>query len=210
MNERLAALFASLSSASTTPTGPVTHIIVGLGNPGAQYDKTRHNVGFHAIDKLAAEHHISITRSRFSALCGEGTIEGAHVLLMKPQTFMNLSGDAVAEAANYYHIPADHILIFCDDISFEPGHLRIRRKGSAGGHNGLKSIIFRLGTDTFPRMKIGVGQKPHPDYDLADWVLSNIPDDKQKDVSLTYDHICKATLLWLKGNIEQAMNTYSN
>ena len=210
MNERLAALFASLSSASTTPTGPVTHIIVGLGNPGAQYDKTRHNVGFHAIDKLAAEHHISITRSRFSALCGEGTIEGAHVLLMKPQTFMNLSGDAVAEAANYYHIPADHILIFCDDISFEPGHLRIRRKGSAGGHNGLKSIIFRLGTDTFPRMKIGVGQKPHPNYDLADWVLSNIPDDKQKDVSLTYDHICKATLLWLKGNIEQAMNTYSN
>lgn len=209
MNDRLAALFASLRS-STAPKGPVTHIIVGLGNPGVQYDKTRHNVGFHALDTLAATHHISVTRSRFSALCGEGTIGGAHILLMKPQTFMNLSGDAVAEAANYYHIPADHILVLCDDVSFDVGHLRIRRKGSAGGHNGLKSIISRLGEDTFPRMKIGVGQKPHPDYDLADWVLSNIPDDKQKDLAQVYDHICVATALWLDGKIEQAMNTYSN
>lgn len=209
MNQRLMDLFASLKSTSPTPKGPVTHLIAGLGNPGQTYDKNRHNVGFHAIDKLAEQYHISIKSARFQALTGEGEIGGCHVLLMKPQTFMNLSGDAVKAAADYYRIPPQNILVFCDDISFEPGQLRIRRKGSAGGHNGLKSIIAKLGDDGFPRVKIGVGKKPHPDYDLADWVLSNLPKDAEARMAEVYAKTADAVPLILEGKIEEAMNAFS-
>ena len=184
-------------------------LIVGLGNPGKEYEKTRHNGGFLALDKLAERHRIPITSSRFQALVGEGMIGDVHVLLMKPQTFMNLSGDAVKAAADYYKIPAENIIVFCDDISFAPGQMRIRRKGSAGGHNGLKSIIGRLGGDGFPRVKIGVGQKPHPDYDLADWVLGNLPKETEPQMKMVYESITEATPLLLQGKIEEAMNQFS-
>ena len=209
MDSRLAELFASLKSSSPTPKGPVTHIVVGLGNPGKQYERTRHNVGFHAIDRLAEKYKIDIKSSRFQALVGEGMIGDIHVLLMKPQTYMNLSGDAVKAAADYYKIPSEKILVYCDDISFAPGQMRIRRKGSAGGHNGLKSMIFRLGGDNFPRVKIGVGQKPHPDYDLADWVLGNLPTEEEGKMKEVYESITLATPLLLQGKIEEAMNQYS-
>ncbi|MBO5788782.1 MAG: aminoacyl-tRNA hydrolase [Clostridia bacterium] len=209
MNSRLDELFASLHLSSPTPKGPITYLIVGLGNPGAKYDKNRHNVGFHAIDVLAEKHRISIKNAKFHALVGEGEIAGQHVMLMKPQTFMNLSGEAVREAANYYHIAPDHIIVYCDDVSFDVGHMRIRRKGSAGGHNGLKSIIAELGSDQFPRVKIGVGQKPHPDYDLADWVLGDLPAEAQKVMPDLYAKVAEATEMILEGHIEQAMNQYS-
>jgi PTH1 family peptidyl-tRNA hydrolase len=206
---RLAELFASIKTSSPAPKGPLTHIIVGLGNPGKQYENTRHNVGFQAIDQLAADHKIDIRSSRFQALVGEGMIGETHVLLMKPQTYMNLSGDAVKAAADYYHIAPEHILVYCDDISFDVGQMRIRRKGSAGGHNGLKSMISRLGGDNFPRVKIGVGQKPHPDYDLADWVLSNLPKEAQDKMKAVYQNISRATLLLLEDKFEEAMNQFS-
>ena len=209
MNNRLAELFASLKSSAPTPKGPVTHIVVGLGNPGKQYEKNRHNVGFHAIDKLAETYKIEIKSSRFQALVGEGMIGEFHVLLMKPQTYMNLSGDAVKAAADYYKIPTEQILVYCDDISFSPGQMRIRAKGSAGGHNGLKSMISRLGGDHFPRVKIGVGQKPHPDYDLADWVLGNLPAEEEPKMRQVYQNITDATPLLLQGKMEEAMNKYS-
>ena len=209
MNSRLAELFASLKHSSPAPKGPITHLIVGLGNPGKQYENNRHNVGFHAIDKLAEKHGIEVKSSRFHALVGEGMIGEHHVLLLKPQTFMNLSGEAVKAAADYYKIPAEQIFVFCDDVSFDVGQMRIRKKGSAGGHNGLKSIIGQLGTDGFPRLKIGVGKKPHPDYDLADWVLGDLPKDTQPKISEVYLAVADATSLLLDGKFEEAANKFS-
>ena len=209
MNSRLAELFASLKHSSPAPKGPITHLIVGLGNPGKQYENNRHNVGFHAVDKLAEKHGIEVKSSRFHALVGEGMIGEHHVLLLKPQTFMNLSGEAVKAAADYYKIPAEQIFVFCDDVSFDVGQMRIRKKGSAGGHNGLKSIIGQLGTDGFPRLKIGVGKKPHPDYDLADWVLGDLPKDTQPKISEVYLAVADATSLLLDGKVEEAANKYS-
>ncbi len=209
MNSRLAELFASLKHSSPAPKGPITHLVVGLGNPGKQYENNRHNVGFHAIDKLAEKHGIEVKSSRFHALVGEGMIGEHHVLLLKPQTFMNLSGEAVKAAADYYKIPAEQIFVFCDDVSFDVGQMRIRKKGSAGGHNGLKSIIGQLGTDGFPRLKIGVGKKPHPDYDLADWVLGDLPKDSQPKISEVYLAVADATSLLLDGKFEEAANKFS-
>ena len=209
MNSRLAELFASLKHSSPAPKGPITHLIVGLGNPGKQYENNRHNVGFHAIDKLAEKHGIEVKSSRFHALVGEGMIGEHHVLLLKPQTFMNLSGEAVKAAADYYKIPAEQIFVFCDDVSFDVGQMRIRKKGSAGGHNGLKSILGQLGTDGFPRLKIGVGKKPHPDYDLADWVLGDLPKDTQPKISEVYLAVADATSLLLDGKFEEAANKFS-
>ena len=209
MNSRLAELFASLKHSSPAPKGPITHLIVGLGNPGKQYENNRHNVGFHAIDKLAEKHGIEVKSSRFHALVGEGMIGEHHVLLLKPQTFMNLSGEAVKAAADYYKIPAAQIFVFCDDVSFDVGQMRIRKKGSAGGHNGLKSMIGQLGTDGFPRLKIGVGKKPHPDYDLADWVLGDLPKDSQPKMNEVYLAVADATSLLLDGKFEEAANKYS-
>ena len=166
------------SKKADVPAGPVDFLIVGLGNPGKEYDNTRHNAGFMAVDRIAGELGVKIDRLKFKSLCGDGMLAGHRVLLMKPSTFMNLSGQAVQEAAAFYKIPMERVLVFLDDISLEPGHVRIRRKGTDGGHNGLKNIIYLTGSDQFPRVKIGVGAKPHPDYDLADWVLSNVTEEE--------------------------------
>ena len=169
-------LFKQIESSGTGSAGkPVSFLIAGLGNPGTEYLATRHNVGFCAVDALAAKFGIRIDRAKYHALIGEGMIGDFRVLLMKPQTFMNSSGTAIAEAANFYKLDPAHILVYSDDISLAPGRLRVRAKGSAGGHNGLKSIIECIGSDAFPRIKIGVGEKPNPEYDLADWVLGKLP-----------------------------------
>ncbi len=158
----------------------VEWLVVGLGNPGERYIKTRHNAGFRALDAHCQQSGQKIDRLKFKALVGEGTFGGARVLFMKPQTFMNLSGEAVKEAADFYKIPAERIVVLFDDISLEVGRLRVRPKGSAGGQNGIKNIIAQLGSEKFPRVKIGVGAKPHPEYDLADWVLSRMTDAEEE------------------------------
>lgn len=188
---------------------PITHIVAGLGNPGAEYAKTRHNAGFIAIDDIAARCGVKIDRLKFHALVAEATVGGARALLMKPQTFMNSSGEAIGEAASFYKIPPENILILHDEISFEPGKMRIRRKGSAGGHNGLKSIISHLSSDAFPRIKIGVGQKPTPDYDLVDWVLGKFSTDDISRIQAELDNIFASAELILLGKIDEAMNKYS-
>lgn len=159
--------------------GGISWLVVGLGNPGDAYRSTRHNAGFMAIDEIARTLGTTVDRARFHALTGEATIGELRILLMKPMTMMNLSGQAVGEAARFYKLPPERVLVFSDDITLAPGRLRVRAKGSAGGHNGLKSIIEQLGSDAFPRIRMGVGEKPHPDMDLADWVLSSFtPDEK--------------------------------
>ncbi len=166
-------LFRQISTNKNATQSPISWIIVGLGNPGEEYRNTRHNAGFLTVDALADRLGVHIDRMKFHALTTEVTIGDCRVLLLKPMTYMNESGVAVSEAAAFYKISADHILVISDDISLSPGKLRLRRKGSAGGQKGLKSIIERLGTEDFPRLRMGVGAKPHPDYDLASWVLSN-------------------------------------
>lgn len=188
---------------------PVTHIIAGLGNPGAKYERTRHNAGFIAIDYIAERSGVKIDRVKFRSLVSEATLGGVRVLLMKPQTLMNNSGLAIGEAAAFYKIPPENVIVLHDEISFDAGVLRIRRKGSAGGHNGLKSIISSLGSDSFPRVKIGVGQKPTPDYDLVDWVLGRLTDSDMKNISERLDDINAACELMLQGKIDDAMCKFS-
>ena len=192
-----------------TDTTPVSFIIAGLGNPGAQYDKTRHNVGFVAVDYIAEKLGVRIDRAKFHALTAEARIGECRVLLMKPQTYMNNSGVAIGEAAAFYKIPAERVLILHDEISFDPGIIRIRRKGSAGGHNGLKSIIAHLASEEFPRVKIGVGKKPTPDYDLADWVLGKMPKEQSDAVDKKCEDILNASRLIAEGKIDDAMQKYS-
>ena len=183
-------------------------IIVGLGNPGKKYEGTRHNAGFAALDHVAEKWGVRVTKAKFDALTGTGTAAGVKVLLMKPQTFMNLSGDAVRKAADFYKVPPERIIVLFDDISLAPGRLRIRKTGSAGGHNGIKSIIGNIGQD-FPRVKIGVGEKPRPEYDLADWVLSRLTQAEKKAVAARYDDICGALELMMKGQFDTAMSRYN-
>ena len=187
---------------------PITHIIAGLGNPGSEYEQTRHNAGFMAIDYIAEKLGVRIDRVKFHALVCEAVIGGHRVLLMKPTTFMNNSGVAIGEAAAFYKIPAENIIVLHDEISFEPGKIRIRRKGSAGGHNGLKSIIERVG-DGFPRIKIGVGQKPSPDYDLVNWVLGRFSQADMESLCATFDSIFLSSSLMVDGKIDDAMCKYS-
>ena len=189
--------------------GPVTHLVVGLGNPGTKYAKTRHNAGFLALDYVAAKYGISVNRAKFNALVGEGSIGAARVMLMKPETFMNSSGEAVGAAARFFKLPPENIIIVHDEITLEPSIVRIRRKGSAGGHNGLKSIIEHLSSDAFPRIKIGVGKKPHPDYDLVDWVLGTFPESDLRAIEGRFDDIAAALELMISGKTEEAMNKYS-
>lgn len=190
-------------------TAPISCIIAGLGNPGSKYEGTRHNAGFIAIDYIAEKLGVKIDRARFHSLVGEGEIGGVRCLLMKPETFMNLSGTAIAEAARFYKIPNDKVIILHDEISFAPGVLRIRRKGSAGGHNGLKNIIECLPGEDFPRVKIGVGQKPRPDYDLVDWVLGRFPEGDVKAIRERLPDIYTATELIALGKIDDAMQKFS-
>ena len=188
---------------------PLTYIVVGLGNPGDEYKLTRHNIGFLAIDYIAEKCGVRIDRVKFHALTTEARIGGARVLLMKPTTFMNNSGVAIGEAATFYKVPPENVIVLHDEISFAPGLFRIRRKGSAGGHNGLKSIIAQLGSDAFPRVKIGVGQKPSPDYDLVNWVLGKFPKADLDLIGAKYPDIYSSVELMVMGKIDEAMNKYS-
>lgn len=190
-------------------TTPVSFIIAGLGNPGSEYQKTRHNVGFVAIDYIAEKLGTRIDRAKFHSLTAEAKIGEVRVLLMKPTTFMNNSGVAIGEAAAFYKIPPERVLVLHDEISFEPGIIRIRRKGSAGGHNGLKSIISHLASEEFPRVKIGVGKKPTPEYDLADWVLGKLPKDDSETIEKRLCDILEASELIVAGRIDDAMQKYS-
>ncbi|MBE6795660.1 MAG: aminoacyl-tRNA hydrolase [Ruminococcaceae bacterium] len=186
------------------------YLIVGLGNPGAKYETTRHNAGFLCVTYLEDKLGFSVKKLKFHALIGDTKIGNKRVLVMKPQTMMNNSGTAVAECASFYKIPPENIIVIYDDISLDPGKLRIRRKGSAGGHNGIKSIISHLGSESFPRIKLGVGAKPHPDYDLADWVLANIP---KKDIPPMRDAIsdaCDALEYIINGDIDGAMSKFNS
>lgn len=189
--------------------GAYEYMIVGLGNPGAKYEMTRHNAGFLAIDMLAMKQNKEIKRLKYHALTGDAVIEGKKCLLMKPQTFMNNSGEAVAEAARFYKIPPQNIIVLSDDISLDVGKIRIRRKGSAGGHNGLKSIIAHLGSDEFPRVKIGVGKKPDAYTDLADWVLGRFPKELEPQLKDALENANGAISLIVQDKFDRAMNLYN-
>lgn len=184
-------------------------IIAGLGNPTSQYEGTRHNIGFDVMDALAEKYNISISEKKHKALCGKGVIEGEKVLLVKPQTYMNLSGESIAEILNYYKLDAEEdFLVVFDDISLAPGNIRIRKKGSAGGHNGIKNIIAMTGTQNFKRIKVGVGEKPKG-WDLADYVLGRFPDEDRKKVNDAIEDAIGAVSMILRGETDQAMNCYN-
>ena len=189
--------------------GSFNYLIAGLGNPGREYESTRHNAGFVAADMLADKFNISVSKSKFDALYGDGTVAGARVLLVKPQTYMNLSGTAVQRLAAFYKIPLDKIIIMHDDVSLDVGTIRIRRKGSAGGQKGLANIIQLMGSEEIPRIKIGVGGKPHPDYDMKDWVLGKIPAEQQTDFKKACENAVKAVEEIIARGIDSAMNKYS-
>lgn len=193
----------------TPAAGNLTHLVVGLGNPGDKYTFTRHNTGFMALDFIAEKCGVRVDRARFKSLCADARIGEHRVLLMKPQTFMNLSGEAVREAADFYKIPPENILVLFDDINFDVGVMRIRRNGSDGGHNGIKSIIYQLNSDAFPRVKIGVGKKPSPDYDLADYVLGTYSDADKKTLFSMFSRVYDGVELILSGQIDKAMNLYN-
>ncbi len=187
----------------------VSHIIVGLGNYGSKYENTRHNAGFMAIDRLAQACGTKIDRLRFKSLTTECVIGEKRVLLMKPQTYMNLSGEAVKEASSWFKIPKENILVLCDDITLDAGRLRVRKKGSHGGHNGLKNIIALLGSDEFPRVRIGVGIPPHPDYDIIDWVLGKFSDSDMKIMADSTKRAADAIIEILNCGVESAANKYN-
>lgn len=184
-------------------------LVVGLGNPGSKYWNTRHNVGFAALDTLAEQLHARVDRVKFQGLTGQAELEGRKLILLKPTTYMNLSGQSVAAAAKFYKIPPEHILVMFDDISLDPGRLRVRKNGSAGGHNGVKSIISSIGSQEFPRIKIGVGAKPHPDYDLADWVLSVFPYDQREAMAETYRRAAQAAITLITQGPDAAANLFN-
>ena len=198
-------LFKQISTGSDTGSGAVEYILVGLGNPGKEYERTRHNAGFMAMDYISGRCGAKIDRAKFSALVGETTINGKRVLLMKPQTFMNSSGEAVAAAAKFYKIAPENIIVISDDVSLDVGRVRVRRKGSHGGQRGLKSIQECLGTEDYQRIKIGVGAKPHPDYDMAAWVLSTFEPKDIEAISENYPRIYDGLCKMLEGDTEEAM-----
>ncbi len=192
---------------SNRATGPVEYIIAGLGNPGKEYELSRHNAGFLCLDILANRLGFSTDRVKFKALCADVSINGHRCLVMRPQTYMNNSGEAVREAAQFYKIPPEKCIIIFDDIDLAPGNVRIRLKGSAGTHNGVKSIIYHLNSDNFPRIKIGVGAKPHPDYDLNDYVLGTFSKQEQDILKKSMEKACDAVELIVNGQADKAMMT---
>jgi len=197
-------------SRNKAPSGPPEFLIVGLGNPGKKYELTRHNAGFLFADLLADKSNVKISKIQFKSVTAVVELGGHRCLLMKPQTFMNNSGEAVKQAAAFYKIPPEKIIVVFDDISLPCGKMRIRRKGSAGGHNGIKSIIYLMNSDNFPRVKLGVGEKPHPDYELADWVLSNFKKDELPLLKEAAENACSAVELIVKGDIDRAMSNFNS
>lgn len=199
-------LFKKISADSQSkPLGNIDFLVVGLGNPEKKYEKTRHNAGFMAIDYLAERLSVKVDRIKFSALVGEAVICGKRVLLMKPQTSMNLSGNAVLEAARFYKIEPENVIVFSDDITLDVGRLRVRRKGTHGGHNGLRSIEAKLSSQEYQRIKIGIGAKPHPDYDLADWVLGNFSNEDIAVLKGNFDKLYSGLSKMISGDTEGAM-----
>lgn len=195
---------------TTGAVGTPEFIVVGLGNPDKKYTLTRHNSGFLCIDMLGEKLNFKVDRLKFKSLVADTTINGHRCIVMKPQTYMNNSGEAVRECAAFYKIKPENIIVIYDDISLDVGKLRIRRKGTDGGHNGIKSIIYHLNSDQFPRIKVGCGKKPHPDYNLADWVLSEFKKDEQKALLPALENACKAIELLLENQIDKAMNLYNS
>ena len=184
-------------------------LIAGLGNPDKRYEKTRHNIGFDTIDALAEKYHINVTEKKHKALCGTGVIDGVKVILAKPQTYMNLSGESLSEIVNFYKLdPEEELLVIFDDISLEPGNIRVRKKGSAGGHNGVKSIIAELGTQDFMRIKVGVGEKPK-DWNLADYVLGRFSREDRVHVEEAIQDALDAAVLMMHGEVDKAMNDFN-
>lgn len=187
----------------------VEYLIVGLGNPDKKYENTRHNTGWLALDRIAEKHNCKVNKIKFKSFVGECTVGGAKVMLMKPTTYMNNSGQAVVEAMNFYKIPPEHVIVIFDDISLDVGKMRIRSKGSDGGQKGMRSIIYLSGSDNFPRIKIGIGAKPNPNWDLADWVLSKFTNDEYKLMSDMFDNAAKAVELIIDGKTDRAMNMFN-
>lgn len=185
-----------------------TWLIVGLGNPGREYEKTRHNAGFRALDILAEKLGCKVDKAKFQGLYGQVNFKGRKLLLLKPQTYMNLSGRSVLQLSAFFHVPPQNIIVLFDDISLEPGRLRLRSDGSAGGHNGIKSIIAELGSQQFPRVKIGVGAKPHPDFDLADWVLSAFSAQEEQALQPALERAANAALAIVELGVPEASNRY--
>lgn len=205
-------VFAKLEqekAAKQAVAGPIEWLVVGLGNPGSKYAETRHNAGFRALDAYCAKLGQKMDKMKFKSLIGEGQLGGARVLFMKPQTFMNLSGEAVRDAAAFYKLDPSHILVLSDDISLDVGRIRVRAKGSAGGQNGLKNIIYHLNSDQFPRVKIGVGAKPHPGYDLADWVLSRFTADEQEAIDAAVARAMQAAEAIILSGAAQAAQKFN-
>ncbi len=198
-------LFKKIAKSEPASTSPITHILVGLGNPGAKYANTRHNAGFMAIDQITEKLGVKVDRSKFEALVGEAVIDGKRVLIMKPQTFMNNSGNAVCAAADFYKIPPENVIVISDDVNLDVGRLRVRGSGSAGGQKGLNDIIVQMGTDKIPRIRIGVGKKPHPDYDMGDWVLGLFPENDRKVLPEVFDRAQAGVSKLLAGDIDGAM-----
>ena len=190
-------------------SGGVSWLVVGLGNIGEKYDNTRHNVGCEVADELAERGRVPIQKLKYRALTNTLEIGGEKVLLMKPVTYMNLSGEAVGEAARFFKVPADHVLVISDDVSLPVGKLRVRRGGSAGGHNGLKNIIQHLGSDQFPRIKVGVGEKPHPDYDMADWVLGKFQGEDRKTMDVAVKRAADAVECFLREGPDKTMSRFN-
>ena len=184
-------------------------LVAGLGNPGPQYENTRHNAGFRSVDILCEKLGIQLNKKKFNAFYGEGSVNGIKVLAVKPLTFMNNSGEAVGKLARFYKIPIDRVIIISDDISLPVGKIRVRAKGSAGGHNGLKSIIAHFGSDAFKRVKVGVGEKPHPDYDMIDWVLGKLPKEQTDTYNGALSRSADAVCELITGSVETAMNRFN-
>ncbi len=191
------------------PAGPIDFVIVGLGNPGKKYEGTRHNAGFAAIEAIAEKYGVRVNRAKFKSLCGELAVGDQKILLMMPQTYMNNSGEAVREALNFYKLKPEQCAVICDDITLDVGTIRIRRKGSDGGQRGMRSIITLCGSEHFPRIKIGVGKKPHPDYDLAAWVLSRFTKDEATALLPAIKNAAEAALLIASDQTDKAMNDFS-
>ncbi len=194
---------------SGPPGGGIQFIVVGLGNPGGKYQGTRHNAGFMALDMLAQEQGCRVDRLKFKSLCGETNLAGQKVLLMKPSNFMNRSGESVREAMQFYKIPPERVLVIFDDVSLPAGKMRLRRSGSDGGHNGMKNVIYLAGKDTFPRIKIGVGDRSHPDYALADWVLGHFTPEDQKLILPMLQNAVEAAKMIVAGEMDKAMSQYN-